>query len=457
MAGREPNTALARVLERSGMSHKSLAARVRAEAARRGLAASPDHVSVRRWLDGTRPRDETIACLAAVLSARLGRQVSAADLGYSVQPQSDTLADAARYPAGPGRAVELLADLADADDADSPQATRSAWSIDAAPGAIAGYLFADPAWQDAAPGPPGEAAGAERIRAFTRHLMELDFQFGGGHVRRVLLHYFRSEIVPQLRAGEPERVRRDLFSAAGEAAQLLGWTAYDAGRHAAAQRYFVQGLRLAQEAQDPVLAARLLSNLSHQANYRGQYSQALQLARAAQTAAAGRATATVQAMLLAMEARALASSGDARLCAEVLHRAERAFESSRSADDPAWISYFDAREMAGEAAHCFRDLGQPGQTLASGALAIDPLATPSRTRAFISIVTAAGACRAGDLDQALALAGQAVDLGGSLRSSRYVRYLADFRETIEVRYAAEPAVREFLRRLEHRYPQLRHG
>ena len=263
-------------------------------------------------------------------------------------------------------------------------------------------------WQDVQ-GPliTANAAAAERIRAFTRHLMDLDFKYGGGHVRRVLLFYFRSEIVPLLREPHPDPIRREIFGAAAEVAQLLGWSAYDAGRHGAAQRYFMQGLRLAREAEDPVLGGRLLSNLSHQANYLGRYNEALQFARAAQTGAVGRVTATVNAMFLAMEARALASSGDSRMCAQVLHRAEQAFAQRDPAKDPAWISYFDALELAGEAAHCFRELGQPRETQMFAAQAIDPVNTPPRTRAFISMVTAAGAYRAGNLDEALSLATEA--------------------------------------------------
>ncbi len=145
-----------------------------------------------------------------------------------------------------------------------------------------------------------------------------------------------------MREPHPDPIRREIFGAAAEVAQLLGWSAYDAGRNGAAQRYFMQGLRLASEAQDPVLGGRLLSNLSHQANYLGRYSEAVQFARAAQTGAAGRATPTVNAMFLAMEARALASSGDARMCAQVLNRAEQAFAQRDPTEDPAWIRYFDA-------------------------------------------------------------------------------------------------------------------
>jgi hypothetical protein len=115
----------------------------------------------------------------------------------------------------------------------------------------------------------------------------------------------------------------------------------------------------------------------------------------------GEASATVRTMFLAMEARALASIGDSQACAAVLHRAEQAFDQRNPSNDPDWISYFNAWELAGEAAHCFRDLGQPCETLRFAAQAIDPVHTPARTRAFIDMVSAAGALRAGDLDQAV--------------------------------------------------------
>ena len=456
---KEPNRALVRVVAQAGMSNKGLASRIRAEAKQRGIDASPDHVSVKRWLDGTRPHDDTIRCIAAVLSAKLGREVSFAEIGYEVKPRrspNDVVEDSARYPADPARAVELLDALTGADIADSPEVMRSSWVSETAPGVITGYLFSSPAWHDGQGSLiTANVAAAERIRVFTRHLMDLDFQYGGGHVRRVLLFYFRSEIVPLLRERHPDPIRREIFGAAAEVAQLLGWSAYDAGRHGAAQRYFMQGLRLASEAGDPVLGGRLLSNLSHQANYLGRYSEAVQFARAAQTGAAGRATPTVNAMFLAMEARALASSGDARMCAQVLNRAEQAFAQRDPTDDPAWISYFDALELAGEAAHCFRELGLPQETQMFAAQAIDPVDTPPRTRAFISMVTAAGAFSAGNLDEALSLAHDALGLTGSLQSSRYVRYLTDFHRSLTERHTHDPAVRQFTELLAKTYPRLR--
>jgi transcriptional regulator with XRE-family HTH domain len=395
---------------------------------------------------------------AAVLPASLGRGVKQEQAGFELKRApvaGDAVADGARYPDGAAAAVSLLDTLAGADMGDSPEVMRSGWVPDTAPGVITGYLFSSPVWRDGSLSADSVGSSiADRIREFTRHLADLDFQYGGGHVRRMLLFYFRNEIVPLLRNSHTGPARREILSAAAGVAQLLGWSAYDAGRHGLSQRYYMQGLRLAQEAEDPVFGAYLLSDLSHQANYLGRYNEALQFARAAQTSAAGKAGRTVTAMTLAMEARALASSGDSRSCAQVLHRAEQAFARRDPDSDPPWISYFDELELAGEAAHCFRDLRQPRETQLFAAQAMDPIATPPRTQGFISMVTAAGAFEAGNLDEALSFATAAVGLTGSLESSRYVRYLTDFHQSVTQRHANHPAVREFSGLLASKYPHL---
>jgi tetratricopeptide (TPR) repeat protein/transcriptional regulator with XRE-family HTH domain len=367
-----------------------------------------------------------------------------------------TTRDDACASADAGDAVILLDDLASADMTDLPEVTQGRWVPGSTPSVIADYLFASPAWQhQEEPLILAPNTAAARIRATAKHLMDIDFQFGGGYVRRMLLFYFRSEIVPLLREPNPEDVRSGIFGAAAEVAQLLGWSAYDAGRHAAAQRYFLRGLRLAQEAEDDVLGGRLLSNLSHQANYLGRFDEALQFARAAQASARGRASDTVMAMFLAMEARALASSGEARMCAQALHLAEQAFARRDLSKDPQWIGYFDELELAGEAAHCFRELGQPRETQLFAVRAIDPVATPARTRAFINMVTAAGAFKAGNLDEALAYASDSVSMTSTLQSSRYVRYLTDFHGSVTEKQSANPTVREFTELVTRTYPALK--
>ena len=130
-------------------------------------------------------------------------------------------------------------------------------------------------------------------------------------------------------------------------------------------------------------------------------------------------------MLHAMEARALASLSDGPGTVRALARAETSLHRSGGAD-PIWIGYFDPAELAGEAAHCFRDLGEGAEAGRFAALAVASPATPARTRAFINMVTATGALQQGSLDEAIAVAREAIELAGPLQSSRYRRYVSDF-------------------------------
>lgn len=445
-------------MRQAGVSNKGLATRVRAEAARIGHDIAPDHVSVRRWQEGMRPHPDTIRCIAATLGAKLNRRLTPAEIGFdsvAEDAEGEPIDDGVHYAPRSDQAVGLLASLVTADLSESPALAASTWVSASAPGVISGYLFAEPQRVEYTSSLSDMNTDiACRIRATMRCLMGMDFQFGGGHTRTMLLTYWNTEIVPALRRRYPEVVARDVMSAAADAAQLLGWSAYDAGRHGAAQRYFVQGLRLAREGRDRLMGGQILSNLSHQANYLGNFSEAIQFARAAQAATVGEASATVRAMFLAMEARALASIGDSPACAAVLHRAEREFDRRDPGEDPDWISYFDAWELAGEAAHCFRDLGQPCETLHFTAQAIDPVHTPARTRAFIDMVSAAGVLRAGDLDQAVSTATEAIRLAAGLRSSRYLHYVADFHDLLTAKNASHPLVREFTELVRVSYPAL---
>lgn len=427
-----PNRALAAVLDEARVSRKGLARRVRDLAHRDGKRISTDHVSVGRWLDGGQPMPDAARYVAAALSEILRRAITPTALGFTATlgtagAAGTVLPGQVAYAPDVETAAGALADVANADLEGNGLHQLNGWDQHAAPGVIAGYLFGDAGrGESSADGPPLDATA---IRLTTARLMDLDFQLGGGHVRELLLYYFRSQVMPLLDALPATGRRRDLFSAVAELAQMLGWSAYDAGRHGAAQRYFVHGLRLARAAEDDLLGARLLSNLSHQANYLGDFQNSVQLARAAQSAARAGASPVTTSMLLAMEARALASLGDLRGCAGALHRAEESLDRGGRGDDPDWIRYFDRAELAGEAAHCYRDLRRPGETREFGALAVADVRTPPRTRAFINMVTAMGALHEGRLDEAVEVARQAIQLAGPLRSSRYRRYVTDFVRT----------------------------
>ncbi|WP_157474367.1 hypothetical protein [Parafrankia sp. EUN1f] len=433
-----------------------MAARVAQAAGLDGHDISPDHVSVRRWLDGVQPREATARYIAQVLSSKLGRPVPLEELGFKPEmPAVAPITHDSAYPVDSAAAITSLSGLVGADLDDDAAVAQAPWLDSAAPGLITGFLFgpsitAPPASDTK---PILTANTADAIRATAASLMDLDFRFGGGHVRRLLLFYFRSEIVPLLQAHHPAGQRREIFRAAAEVVELLGWSAYDAGRHGAAQRYYAQGLRLAREAEDDLLGGWMLASLSHQANYLGKFNDAVQLARASFAATRGKSGITAACLSLAMEARALASLGDARGCAIAIHNAERLLERQETDQDPPWISFFTAEELAGEAAHCYRDLGMSAEVRSFGRQALD-MNTPPRTRAFIGMVNAAGALNGGDLDEAVAVASEAVTLGAALQSDRYVRYLRDFERAISGRYPGDYRVVEFSNTLRLHHPNL---
>jgi tetratricopeptide (TPR) repeat protein len=285
----------------------------------------------------------------------------------------------------------------------------------------------------------------------------MDFQFGGGHARAALAQYFAEDVCSLLEGRFTEQVGRQLFSAAAEVAQLLGWTAYDIGRHGLAQRYLIKALKLAQEAGDRMMGGRLLANMSHQATYLGNFEQAVQLARAAQEGARNAASATTMAMFLAMEARAHAGNRDNAASSQALAEAERYFEKADPADDPPWISYFDAAELAGEGAHCFRDLRSPRTTQEFVTRAIE-LTDPAyaRTLAFVRLVQAASFVQQGEPGQAVAVAREAIKSAGSLKSHRYRRYITDLSADL-VPYQGDSDVREFKEFISERFPDLGPG
>lgn len=271
----------------------------------------------------------------------------------------------------------------------------------------------------------------EGIRRTTADLMSMDFRRGGGSVRRLLTHFFQSEVAPLMSWNYPDHeLRRDAFGAIAETLQVLAWSAYDAGSHEEARNHFISALRLAREGDDFLMVGNILSNLSHQENFLGNFDKALKFAQQAQEVTRGRGAGKVQSMFISMEARALASLGDKYGMTQALHRAEQQFDLHSGSDEPEWIWYFDSHELAGEAAHCFQSVGDSANACKFAEIALNPTHTPERTLGFLRMVAASGTLAGGDAERAAALAGDAITLGLSLQSARYVKYLSEFYRTI---------------------------
>src|SRR5437868_4866508 len=95
-----------------------------------------------------------------------------------------------------------------------------------------------------------------------------------------------------------------LYAQAADLARMAGWMRFDAGQHAAAQRYFHAALRAAHISGDRLLGANILAFAAIQQYSVGNPHDADTMIRTAQAAVRGRSTPTVDAMLHARRARA---------------------------------------------------------------------------------------------------------------------------------------------------------
>ncbi len=386
----------------------------------------------------------------------LGFRLSASSARQSLGRPELGMTDVARlgltYPADPDQGISALAAL---------------WHVDADdPGGLA-VIEADPrlwsatslAWALHASERPDARTTLARVRDGHGHVGQsdvlalrttarmfkvLDFHFGGGHARHILIEFLHRDVAGLLRGTYSEAIGRQLFSAAAEAILIGAWMAYDTGRHGLAQRYFIQALGLAEAAGDRLLAGEILGRMSHQATYTGRFRDAADLARAATVATSREANPTLTAEFFSMEARAHARHGDATACDAALSAAEHAFDRREPGNDPEWADYFDESELAAEFAHCHRDLGRSTHavTFATHALTTTSGQFP-RSDFFVSMVRTHAYLDSDDPESACAAARVALGAGDQLKSARCAQYVADFRTRL-ARFSGVRVVNELM-------------
>ncbi|MEU7716415.1 regulator [Streptomyces tibetensis] len=475
-AQRTPNRQLAALIAEAGFSNAGLARRVDQLGLEHGLDLRYDKTSVTRWLRGQQPRGTTPALIAEVFTRRLGRRLTAQDLGLDAcAPVYAGL----EFAATPEEAVDIVSGLWRKDSGSHAELRKIAftpaglvvpsrdWLIGRADEKVArgettlSRIPAQgrPGLRPTAPGEHGASSlprrrgQAERgpgqkvtagdiaaLRSVTELFRTLDDAYGGGHARQALVRYLEHECEPMLRGTYGEQTGRRLFAAAADLTRLAGWTSYDIAAHGLAQRYFVQALRLAQAAGDRAYGAYVLVTMSRQAVYLGHGREAVQLARVAQQGVGTSGPPVVQALLHASEARGHGVLGEVRACTAALVRAERALETARPGDDvPHWARFFDEAQLADEFGHCHRDL-QQFRAAAQHAERSLQLRAPSyaRSRLFCRVVLATARLGLGELDQACQLAAEAAGQAAEMRSVRAVEYVRDFERRLEPYKDAAP-------------------
>lgn len=478
---RIPNRQLAALIAEAGFSNAGLARRVDQLGLEHGLDLRYDKTSVTRWLRGQQPRGTTPALIAEVFTRRLGRRLSAQDLGLDAcAPVYAGL----EFASSPEEAIDIVSGLWRKDSGSHTELRKIAftpaglvvpsrdWLIGRADERVARGAAPAPSGEGARPAAAARGQGLAHVPAQRQRLAErapgsrvsmgdiaalrsvgelfrtLDHAYGGGHARQALVRYLEHEAEPMLRGTYGETTGRRLFAAAADLTRLAGWTSYDIAAHGLAQRYYVQSLRLAQAAGDRAYGSYVLVTMSRQAVYLGHGREAVQLARVAQQGVGSSVPAVVQALLHAVEARGHGVLGEVRACSASLARAERALEGARPGDEvPYWARFFDEAQLADEFAHCHRDL-QQYRAAAQHAERSLQLRSPAyaRSRLFCRVVLASARLGLGELEQACALGAEAAQAAAEMRSVRALEYVRDFERRLEP-YRDAAAVRGYRERV----------
>jgi hypothetical protein len=207
----------------------------------------------------------------------------------------------------------------------------------------------------------GDSEYLQSVRSHIREIVALDNRFGGADLVRMSARFFRA-IHEQLGTGTYDpKLERDLQSAAGELAEVVGWLAYDAEAHDLARRMNQESLYFARLAGDRVIELLTLQNSSMHAASRGRPREALQIARSV-LEGDYRLSPRVKALFLTRKARALAQGGDVSAL-HLFPEIRDLFLDGVSDGDPAWAWWIDERELAWHEAMAQRDLGMADRAL----------------------------------------------------------------------------------------------
>ncbi|WP_285506776.1 hypothetical protein [Actinokineospora sp. NBRC 105648] len=297
-------------------------------------------------------------------------------------------------------------------------------------------------------------ADAEAITSTAEHYRRLGNRLGGGMIREQVVRFVHGEATRALHGDYTQDTGRALFSAVAQATRLAGSMAAEVGRHALAQRYYVQAFNLAMHADDRRYAAEVLTHASRLAVQNSQAAMderdahhnarhAVGLVRAAREVGAG-ATPVLTTQLHAVEARGLALLGDRAATTAAVDAALRAFDRTDPAREPAWLGYYSRTELYGELGQGLRDVGCPNRAVGMIEQALagtDPWRT--RSRAFAQTDLAMAYLAQGELEAAVSAAGTAVDIAEPVASQRIFDRLAVLRR----RLPRHPRVAELDRRI----------
>ena len=436
------NVALRRLLGEAGLTHASLAKAVVAAGAEEGLSLGTNTRSVKRMLEGCQPRSPVPKLVAKVLTRHLGHEIGVTDCGFvDHSPVSDDLLDGLNCTRSVDDTALTLVRLSTQDLKQRRFLLGSPFAA-AAFSEAALFALALPSSARSTARGSGRRVGSADVEIFTEHiahLRRLDHHYGAGRIRWEVV-----ELLHRVTNGTyTEKTGKAPLAAIAQAACLAGSTAADVGRYSLAQRYFIQALNLAVSADDRSYAADVLATMSRLTIHMGHCAaserdkihharQAVALARAGLSMSHGHTTAAVAALLNAVEARGQALLGDANATRQAVLEAERLYERSRPDEEPPWLSFYTAAELAADLGRCLRDIGESEPAAELIQWAMDRYESwRVRSRCFVQTDLATVHLVGRELERAAAVGHDALSTAADIRSARIVDRIRTLQRQIE--------------------------
>jgi tetratricopeptide (TPR) repeat protein len=286
------------------------------------------------------------------------------------------------------------------------------------------------------------------------HLRKLDHRYGAGRVRERVVQLLHREANTIRHGSYAEQTGKALLSAVAQVSWLAGLMAADVGRHALAQRYYLQALNLAMGAGDQLYAASVLchtSRLTAQAGHRTttkrdriRYGhEAVAQARAGRHVARGMASPVLGALLCAVEARGHALLGDAYATRTSVLGAQRHYERARREKEPAWLGFYSQAELAADLGRCLRDVGEAERATRLMTRALDGYEPwRVRSRCFVQTDLAAAHLGSREFEHAAARGHEAIHTATQVESARTLDRLRVLQRQAKPLGAGSRALRE---------------
>ncbi|WP_405885544.1 XRE family transcriptional regulator [Streptomyces sp. NBC_01136] len=285
----------------------------------------------------------------------------------------------------------------------------------------------------------------ERLRERTARLRRLDDVLGGGDTYRVYLGEYQATKALLRDCTYTEDTRKALLSVLAEQAQQAGWAAFDGGRHEEATSLYKDSHTAGVEAGDTAVAGNALAFLAYQA-VSGDRMAGVEIASRSCATAGPDAAPGVRALLYERLAWAHAVAGNAAETERALGTAESALDETDAAavPQPDWAAWVDRNELQIMSGRCWTELRRPLRAVPALESALDRYDdTHARDKSLYLSWLADSYLSAGEVEQAAATTGRALDLAAGVASVRprqrlspVLRRLSDHR--------ALPAVAEVL-------------